>query len=739
MNYILNIFNNITNMSTNNLSTLLMLALLLVINLHATGCVKNWKTKTKKVCDKGFGFKGVCLNGQDKLDANIIPDALKTAYKQFIQPILRKTPFAPSLCFGDFKKDTLTKLKGTQVANCHKFPLDPSYRGYGVVGISVNNVPCGKPVPVNLCVLFDRCGTVGVSFNGGAVACVAAATTGIGAIVSLVAEAVRYAQFGFSYHKKFQMRVPVVTPDYNGDVIAKGHVYLGLGLNFPKKWLKVGKRDLSKYINIEGEAAILVNLGRVGETVTRLINNIKNIGKAGARGIIKTLLNSGAELAVTLKGKFTLKLDKLTKGFFPNIKFDIDTSMVVTTGDSDTGLPAGIYVKVRTNLVTKLLGAIQKVINRFAVILEAFRIPVPNITSEKDIMLGLYITKKQIGFHFNALGQSITCVFKFSNMNASCDFGGKFFSAIAGAAKWVFKTAKKLFDSAGKVVVAIAQGIGKFAINAAKACLKLAKDTVGTVKKVANLAIFEARRALNKAKKLIRKKFKIAKDTAVKTYRKIVKGLRELAKKAKNQTKKAIKGVKNFFAKLGGKKKGGKKKGGENRKKYGFSSFIDKVENLESQSFIGLGLSKKALAQIKKIQMELGKKLATLHNQQKEAKRRMKEQIAMAKKKRDKEISWNVHLFNSIKFVQKMKVKEAQERVKRLKERLKKLKKRNHEQKVKEAEAALRKAYSEKCEEKVNRLKKKLKKLKNQLKRLRGRPKRQTRKTRKTHRLGNRP
>jgi len=155
-----------------------------------------WKIGKWKL---GFGFQGVCLNSQDSLSNDVIPEALNTVWEKILQPIIKKSPMNPSLCFGDFSAARLSEMSGTQEATCHKFLLDRQYNGYGTVGISVRNIPCGKPVEVNICAVFDRYGTVGVSLTGGTIACVAAMTTGIGAVISVVAEQVKYVQFGFSY------------------------------------------------------------------------------------------------------------------------------------------------------------------------------------------------------------------------------------------------------------------------------------------------------------------------------------------------------------------------------------------------------------------------------------------------------------------------------------------------------------------------------------------------------------
>jgi len=257
-----------------------------------------------------------------------------------------------------------------------------------------------------------------------------------------------------------------------------------------------------------------------------------------------------------------------------------------------------------------------------------------------------------MGFHFNTLGQSITCSIKFSNFDASCEFGGKFFTALAQAAQWVFKTAEKLFDESGKVVMAVAQGIGKFSLNAAKSAVQLAKDTYQTVKNAANFAIQAAREQFNRVKDAAVQVFNAAKDYAQRTFNNIVDGLRELAERARREAQNAVRRVRRFFS---------------------WSALIDKVE---SESYEGLGLSKKALAQIKKVQLELRKTLAKLKDQESDAARNRDEQIRSAEQKRDNEIQQAQRVLEKREFEENTKVRAAEEEVNRLDERIKRLERR---------------------------------------------------------------
>ena len=473
------------------------------------------KAGTRGVCRNGFGFFGQCFNGKDKLDASKIPSTISDLWSKIVQPLIRKIPQNPSLCLGDFSPERLGNYEGLKDASCDKIPLDPNSGEFGAVAVSADNVPCGKPISVNACVVFDRCGTVAFSINGGVITCVAAATTGVGAVLSLVSGAVKYIQFGFSYHKKFAMELSVVTPNYfltgveERKVTARGHIYSGLSFGFPDDWLKVGKLDLSKYMKIAGESAIMLNVGPIGSTITNIIGELKHMNKGTVLRVVKQVLHSKGEMAIRLEGTFTILLDSLTKGFLPDLEFNVNTAMIMTLGDSDTGLRLGFYITVKTDVISKLLGIIKKVYDRYTNILRKIGIPVPNFPTFGgiDITLGVFANKDAIGFMFKILGSNVYCMYKFANSNGSCGFNGSFFTAIAEAAKWVFKQVYRLFSTAGKFLMNIAQGAGKFVFNAAKAGFRVAKKIWGKAKKFAGKVWGKAKRAFRSGVNIFKRHF----------------------------------------------------------------------------------------------------------------------------------------------------------------------------------------------------------------------------------------
>jgi len=474
------------------------------------------------VCNSGMGFKGFCLSSKSKNHFKNFPKFVESAWKT-AQGVIGKTPWAPSFCIGDFSTTQLQNSSthpDLQRSNCN-MPLAEEFK-YGVLAAAINKVPCGKPVNVNMCLVFDKCGTVAWSMNGGCIACMAA-TTGIGAALSAVAETLEFAQFGYSYNKKFKMNVKVTLP-INGkvveqDVWPRGHFYFGvkmpITLDYP-----IGKYNLKDYVSLTGTARYMVNFGRVMQTVKRLVNICRNFehgARHAAKGVIRTLLKSGAELAVSLNGAFSVHIGKITKGFLPDLQFNIDASAIISLGHSDTGLPMGFYVNFRSNFNSSCLNYIKKLYDHFFDVLKMIGIPRPKFpnVARIDMHFGLFIQQSRLGLMFEVMGQAVTCTFHYQSKNASCNFGGLIFKAIAAAAKWVLKKGKQ-------ILMTIGRGVGKFAINTCK-----------YVKA--------------KAKKLYKKAKKVLKH--------VKKNVKKVLKNIKKKAKKALKKVKNFFSGLFRRKK----------------------------------------------------------------------------------------------------------------------------------------------------------------------------------------
>ena len=500
--------------------TLTMIVLLLCLNTNYAS--KTWLNTQNDVCHNGMGFNGFCVSSKSKNNFKGFPSFVASAWK-VAQAVIEKTPWNPSICVGDFSTTQLQSSSthpDLQRSNCNGIPLTEDSQ-YGVLAAAINKVPCGKPVNVNMCLMFDKCGTVAWSMNGGTIACMAA-TTGIGASLSAVAETLEFAQFGYSYHKKFKMSVKVTLP-INGKVVEqevwpRGHFYFGVKMPITIDY-PIGKFNLKDYISLTGTAKYLVNFGKVASTVTRLVNICRNFehgARNAAKGVIHTLLKSGAELAISLHGDVTIQIGKMSHGFLKDLNFSIDASAIISLGQSDTGLPMGFYVDFRTNFNSSVLSYIKAIYDHFFDVLKMCHIPKPKFPSVPriDMHFGLFIQTQRLGIIFEIFGQNVTCSFHYKSKNASCNFGGLIFKAIAAAAKWLIKKGKE-------VVMKVAKGVGKFAVSAAK-----------FVK--------------NKVKKLYKKAKKVLK--AVK--KKVKKVLKSIKKKAK----KAMSKVKNFFKGLGRKR-----------------------------------------------------------------------------------------------------------------------------------------------------------------------------------------
>jgi len=239
-------------------------------------------------------------------------------------------------------------------------------------------------------------------------------------------------------------------------------------------------------------------------------------------------MSAGAELTVLLSGVLYVKLGSLTKGFLNDFSFDIGkASLLITTGNGSSGLETGLYIHLTTNLAAGFSSFITGLFDQFASILGVLGFKKPTIP-KLNVQLSLFIQASGIGFQIKFPGLSAACVYHFSSNNGSCKFNSAIFTAIADGIKWVVKSAKALFDKGGKIIGSVAQGVGKFAKNAAQSIGKAA-TVVG--KAIGN----EVKKGVNTIK------------NAAKDVGKAVGGE---AKKAVNTAKNVGKKVGNFFKKI---------------------------------------------------------------------------------------------------------------------------------------------------------------------------------------------
>jgi len=90
--------------------------------------------------------------------------------------------------------------------------------------------------------------------------------------------------------------------------------------------------------------------------------------------MLKTLLDiiQRCEAALEIKGKLTLKLASLTKGFLPDLTLDLgEQTALATGGKGGSGLEAGFYIGLKIpsplNLITKILGHFTQILKVFGI------------------------------------------------------------------------------------------------------------------------------------------------------------------------------------------------------------------------------------------------------------------------------------------------------------------------------------------------------------------------------------
>jgi hypothetical protein len=433
----------------------------------------------KSTCsyDSGFGFNGNCLSSKWStiLAKSPLPSDVSTALG-FLTEIAYKITSNYDVCVGDYKGGDIEKNPTLTYTKCDSVPLMENFQ-YGLFGSYILSVPCGTTLQnLNSCAIFDKCGTVALSINAGIAQCLATYSTGIAAILSPLSGTLDYLSFGISPKRRFTLRIPIAYR--NGDKIESkeistyGHFFVGLGLKFPID-IHFGGMSFDKIFSFDVNSTYIIDFGDSASIVTSLIQTIYSATKSNAEAIVKSILNTGAEMTISIKGLLSLNLNDLTRGFLPNIDLDLgQASILVTSGaKSASGMKPGVYIHVSSDIAKNLFIIYKRNLDQFASVMNIFGIPQISFPEIK-LSLGIFIQDDALGFEFFGLGFTFKCMFINSKTSGSCDFSHKFFTSIIESGKWVIKHAKKLFDDTGKQVISFATDAGKFAEYAAAETIK---------------------------------------------------------------------------------------------------------------------------------------------------------------------------------------------------------------------------------------------------------------------------
>lgn len=424
--------------------------------------------------DSGFGFNGGCFSDGFKDRTSSAPGSVQSAV-YFLFHILTSIAFPFDFCAGDFPGTSLGSNPSLARNKCSTLPLMGDYK-YGVIGVAVDNVPCGAtPVSITACIAFDRCGTVALSTNAGLLQCAATYSTGLAAILSPVSDVLDYANIGFSLKRRFTQSFTIAYRDGTSvatkSITTYGHFMAKIGFALPLNDFKIAGKAIKDFFSFNVEATYTLDFGNVSSVVESMIDNMISTKSSNRSNVLDTLLNSGAETALTVTGYFVLNFNAITKGFLPDIAFSLDTTnFLLTLGGGASGMARGFYFYKGSGVLN--LGAVLNlVVNQFKPLFGALGVILPDLSNldlSLSYSLGLFLNDDAAGFQIDILGFNLKCVFAFNSGSGSCDLDSKIFTAIIEGAKWVIRHARQLLDATGKKIVEFANDVGNFAENAAE-------------------------------------------------------------------------------------------------------------------------------------------------------------------------------------------------------------------------------------------------------------------------------
>lgn len=469
------------------------------------------------ICRKpGFGLSGTCINSVTGASELSISKDVDGIVNDIIMPVLHKITGASHFCTGDFPaNEIMGDQKFLADATCEGIPLMDGL-DYGVVA-ATTWLPCPALKDVSFCFVFDQCGTVALSLNGNAFACMATYMTGgFASALTAVSDVMTYGTIGFSYNKKFEKTFRLAyrhgSSVKNKEVTTRGHIQLGLGLGFPFD-LKIGSKSLEDFVEIGIKSTILIDFGDVESVVKTSINAIKKLDPNGAKKTLRSIINSGAECTQILDGSVTFKFEDLTQALIPDMTLELGkVALLVSLGKGRSGMKPGFYGFFDTDPAGAIVQMIEGLLEHFKSILKKIGVgKIPKIPST-GLQLGIFIQTDSMGFFFKSPNiLSAKCMFIYSSKKGSCEFNSKLFTAIIKAGKWVIKKAGRFFEDTGEEIAEFGVNVKNWGAAAAKSIADKAKKAAEAAARAAREAAERARReAERKAKELAAKAKKAA-------------------------------------------------------------------------------------------------------------------------------------------------------------------------------------------------------------------------------------
>lgn len=437
-------------------------------------------------------FDGKCVNVNPSGIHDYLPSDFAAAWSVLAPIIESAMPVGgPTFCLGDFNGSDFGDNDDLDTDLCTTIPVVDDGGKYGVVGMSMEALPCGKPTDATFCLTFDLCGTFAIAFNAGFPTCVATitgSTTGIiaaaGAAASLVADTIPNFSIGVSLTRRFATDVRLAYRSGDGvhsdTITTYGHIFADLGVSFPTDAIKIGNKDIGDYISFDADILFLVDFGDVDTVVQAAVNSIKSLSKDKAISALKALIKSGPEITLNINGVLTINLEELSKGALCDLSFTLASVQVLLTGGSGrSGLETGFYIRVGSDAVSDMINSLQGIFDNYMEIFEKLGLGGSFTVPPVGVELGLFLSKSSFGFQITFFGVKFKCLLIFDGFQFSCSINANIFSIIADAANFVIKKVSKFFETSGSVLMTKTQESFK---QASKAISKSVKAAVGFIK-----------------------------------------------------------------------------------------------------------------------------------------------------------------------------------------------------------------------------------------------------------------
>ena len=440
--------------------------------------------------DKGvFGIEGTC-------NTNIFEDSIKTSLPSdflkgldYITRSLGSKFNLANFCIGDFNSDMFTSRKALDESGCSSFPLVNGT--YSVFAFNIPVLPCPTPTKINLCLIFDKEHTYGLTFNLGLPMCVGEAissilgTSAIAITTKTLTDSssisLGYSQKG-NYLKNFTLAVP-----RNNDIETisfgmRGHFYFNAGFFLDKLSFVVKDIKLANIIQLQGHFNAILQV----EDESKVSELHSSLASSSELSAVDVLLRSGINLCLNTTGFVILKLSAISFGKLPDISLNIDAPLILSKGNDQLSNGAYFHLGNRTQNAKEIVENVSSFYNNYYKVFDFLGLSKLRIEFG-GVELAGFINDDYIGLYINILENKIKCLFKKATNILSCKFNLDFVTFIEKNAMYIAYKVDNFFSVVGPKI--FEENLNKFKDTideANRKIKKVAEDAFNGVKSLGN-------------------------------------------------------------------------------------------------------------------------------------------------------------------------------------------------------------------------------------------------------------